>query len=110
LLEVLLQIAVLKPQGASFITREMRIDDLLAFLRNRYGLYIDCLPPGDGFGRPGITDLQALSRNKEAFKMRLREIGFFQDLSDAYVTQTITPRYTITADGKMSKKLLGEKQ
>ncbi len=110
LLEVLLQIAVLRPQGTTFITQEMRVDDLLAFLRNRYGLYIDCLPVGDGFARPCITDLQALSRNKEAFKMRLREIGFFQDLSDAYVTQTITPRYTMNADGKMSKKPLGGKR
>jgi len=110
LLEVLLQIVVLKPQGTSFVTREVRVDDLLAFLRKRYGLYIDCLPAGDGFGRPSITDLQALSRNKEAFKMRLREIGFFQDLSDAYVTQTIIPRYTITADGGVNKKTLGEKK
>ena len=28
---------------------------------------------------------------------RLREIGFYSDLSDAYLTQTITPRYTIEA-------------
>lgn len=97
LLEVLLQIAVLRPQGSTFVTQEMRVDDLLKFLRTRYGLYIDQLPIGDGFGKPSIIDLQALSRNKEMFKMRLREIGFFQDLSDAYVTQTIIPRYTINA-------------
>jgi len=30
-------------------------------------------------------------------KDRLREIGFFRDLSDAYITQTITPRYAIAA-------------
>lgn len=95
LLEVLLQIAVLTPSGTSFATREMRIDELLAFLRQRYGLYIDELPNDDGFDKPTITDFQALQRNKEAFKMRLREIGFFQDLSDAYITQTVTPRYTI---------------
>jgi hypothetical protein len=110
LLEVLLQIAVLTPQGTAFATREMRIDDLLAFLRDRYGLYIDTLPPGDGFGKPSITDLQALQRNKEAFKMRLREIGFFQDLSDAYVTQTVTPRYTITPHTASSKRTPGGKQ
>ncbi|HLV97071.1 MAG TPA: hypothetical protein VKT82_00210 [Ktedonobacterales bacterium] len=96
LLEVLLQIAVLMPQGSSFVTREIRIDELLLFLRERYGLYIDCLPLNEGFGKPSITDLQALRKNRESFKMRLREIGFFQDLSDAYVTQTATPRYTIT--------------
>lgn len=98
LLEVLLQIAVLTPQKTSFVTREIRVDDLLAFLRTRYGLYIDCLPTGEGFDKVGVADYQALNRNKEAFKMRLREIGFFQDLSDAYVTQTVTPRYTITAE------------
>ncbi len=107
LLEVLLQMAVLRPQGTGFATQEMRIDDLLAFLRDRYGLYIDCLPNGDGFDKPSITDLQALKYNKEAFKMRLREIGFFQDLSDAYVTQTVTPRYTITKATTSDKKPVG---
>jgi hypothetical protein len=106
LLEVLLQIAVLAPQGTSFVTREIRVDDLLAHLRTRYGLYIDSLPEGEGFDRPSIADLHALSRNKDAFKMRLREIGFFQDLSDAYVTQTVTPRYTITPEMAESKKAL----
>jgi len=98
LLEVLLQIAVLSPQGNGFVTREIRVDDLLRFLSTRYGLYIDCLPLGEGFDKPSIADQQALSRNREAFKMRLREIGFFQDLSDAYITQTVTPRYTITTE------------
>lgn len=107
LLEVLLQIAVLAPQGSSFVTREIRVDDLLAYLRTRYGLYIDSLPEGEGFDRVSIADLYALSRNKEAFKMRLREIGFFQDLSDAYVTQTVTPRYTITPEMADSKQALG---
>jgi hypothetical protein len=95
LLEVLLQIAVLEPRGASYATKEVRIDELLTFLRLRYGLFIDRLPEGDGFERPSINDRQALRQNVEAFKTRLREIGFFQDLSDAYITQTVTARYTI---------------
>lgn len=98
LLEVLLQIAVLEPRGSSFATREIRVDELLTFLRLRYGLYIDRLPEGDGFEQTSITDRQALRANVEAFKTRLREIGFFQDLSDAYITQTITARYTIVAE------------
>ncbi|MEB3215636.1 MAG: hypothetical protein VKN72_05160 [Nostocales cyanobacterium 94392] len=53
--------------------------------------------PADGFGEASILDQQALRKNITAFKTRLREIGFFQDLSDAYITQTVTPRYTITA-------------
>lgn len=110
LLEVLLQIAVLTPQGTTFRTREIRVDELLTFLRTRYGLYIDCLPQsGDGFGKPSIADYQALSRNKEAFKIRLREIGFFQDLSDAYVTQTVTPRYTINSETSGTKQPMERK-
>ncbi|MCW7554515.1 hypothetical protein NX722_18180 [Endozoicomonas gorgoniicola] len=98
LLEVLLQIAVLKPGGSKgYHTGEMRIDDLLGFLRKRYGLYIDRLPSGDGFSAATISDRQALRTNEAAFRSRLREVGFYRDLSDAYITQTITPRYKITA-------------
>lgn len=96
LLEVLLQIAVLRPGGEQgYFTGEMRIDDLLAFLRGRYGLYIDQLPPGEGFTTPTIDERKALRSNVQAFTGRLREIGFYRDLSDAYVTQTVVPRYTI---------------
>lgn len=99
LLEVLLQIAVLRVGESGYHTAEMRIDDLLAFLRERYGLYIDQLPPGEGFGAPSIDDRKALRTNVQAFTARLREIGFYRDLSDAYVTQTVVPRYTIPEQG-----------
>lgn len=96
LLEVLLQIAVLRPGGEQgYFTGEMRIDDLLSFLRERYGIYIDQLPPGEGFAMPTIDERKALRSNVQAFTGRLREIGFYRDLSDAYVTQTVVPRYTI---------------
>ncbi|MBR8030299.1 methylation-associated defense system protein MAD7 [Burkholderia cenocepacia] len=96
LLEVLLQIAVLRPGGVQgYFTGEMRIDDLLSFLRERYGLYIGQLPPGEGFSTPTIDERKALRSNVQAFTGRLREIGFYRDLSDAYVTQTVVPRYTI---------------
>ena len=94
LLEVLLQIAVLTKEGGSFVTSEVRIEELLAFLRNRYGVHIDRLP--EGFqGSSSILDRRALRLNLEAFKRRLREIGFYEDLSDAYVTQKVSPRYAI---------------
>jgi hypothetical protein len=96
LLEVLLQLAVLKQQGSYFRTQELRVDELLEFLRERYGLYVDRMPPIDGFSQTSIAERQALRTNLTTFKTRLREIGFFQDLSDAYITQTVTPRYTIT--------------
>src|SRR4051794_22283695 len=99
LLEVLLQLAVLKPGGAAgFHTGELRVDDLLVFLRERYGIFIDVLPRGDGFATTSIDDRRALRDNVRAFTGRLREVGFYRDLSDAYVTQTITPRYRIAPD------------
>jgi hypothetical protein len=99
LLEVLLQIAVLRVGEKGYHTAEMRIDDLLTFLKERYGLYIDQLPPGEGFGATSIDDRKALRANVQAFTARLREIGFYRDLSDAYVTQTVVPRYTISEKG-----------
>ena len=103
LLEVLLQIAVLRPGGSlGYHTGELRIDELLVFLCERYGLHIDQLPRGDGFGPPSIADRQALRKNAKAFVSRLREVGFYRDLSDAYVTQTITPRYQIAEDAAVS--------
>ena len=97
LLEVLLQIAVLRPGGRrGFHTTEMRIEEVLHFLRERYGIYVDRLPPNDGFGEASITDREALRENLGTFKTRLREVGFYRDLSDAYVTQTVTPRYSIS--------------
>lgn len=55
LLEVLLQIAVLRSSGAAFYTRELRVDELLTFLQERYGIYIDRLPPGTGSPHPAST-------------------------------------------------------
>lgn len=94
LLEVLLQIAVLTQESGLFVTREIRIEDLLAFLGSRYGIYIDRLPE-NGKASSSILDRRALRLNLETFKKRLREIGFYEDLSDAYVTQKVSPRYSI---------------
>lgn len=103
LLEVLLQIAVLKPGGKEgFHTGELRVDELLVFFRERYGIFIDELPRGDGFSTTSIEDRRALRDNVRAFIGRLREVGFYRDLSDAYVTQTITPRYRIAADAPVA--------
>ena len=76
------------------MTREVRIEELLAFLRNRYGLHIDRLPES-GQSEQQHPGPAALRLNLEAFKRRLREIGFYEDLSDAYVTQKVSPRYAI---------------
>jgi hypothetical protein len=99
LLEMLLQISLLRQgERTGYETASLRVDEFLDVLRERYGLYIDRLPDGDGFGRASILDQAALRANRAAFVARLREIGYYSDLSDAYLTQTITPRYVITPD------------
>ncbi|GHV74962.1 hypothetical protein AGMMS49940_22640 [Spirochaetia bacterium] len=97
LLEVLLQIAVLKVENGQFVTGSIRIEELLTLFRNRYDIYIDKLPQ-DSESDNSIYDQRALRLNTEAFKRRLREIGFYEDLSDAYVTQKISPRYIINSE------------
>lgn len=104
LLEVLLQLAVLTQQDGHFVTREIKIEELQEFLRERYGIYVDRLPEFDKeHYSDNILNRKAMRRNVEAFKNRLREIGFYEDLSDAYVTQKVYPRYTISIEnGKNS--------
>ncbi|MBX6387504.1 MAG: hypothetical protein IRZ08_00650 [Frankia sp.] len=98
LIEVLLQLALLRPDGQGGLrTVPLRVDEFLTVLKDRYGLYIDEFPPGGDLGRPGIADQAALRANRAAFVARLREIGFYTDLSDAYITQTILPRYRLGA-------------
>ncbi len=98
LIEVLLQLALLRPDDRGGLrTVPLRVDEFLTILRDRYGLYIDEFPPGGDLGRPGIADQAALRENRAAFVARLREIGFYTDLSDAYVTQTLMPRYRLGA-------------
>lgn len=98
LLEVLLQLAVLTQKDNAFVTRELQIEELLVFLFERYGICIDRVPPSSQGS--SILDKRALRLNLEAFKRRLREIGFYEDLSDAYITQKVTPRYQITRGGQ----------
>lgn len=98
LLEVLLQVSLLREGDdgtGNLRTSPMRVDEFLVLLRDRYGLHIDQLPDTDGFDGPHLDDQAALRANAAAFLNRLREIGYYQDMSDAYLTQTITPRYTI---------------
>lgn len=109
LLEVLIQIAVLRQvsgRGEFYTSSDVRIEELLDFLKERYGIFIDRLPLGDGFGSETITDREALRANTEAFKARLRELGFYRDLSDAYIVQTVKPRHELKAEGMPAGGLL----
>ncbi len=99
LLETLILLALLRERDGRFESREIRIEQLLDFMRLRYGIFIDRLPPGEA-ENASVLDRQALRLNLEAFKLRLRETGFYGELSDAYVTQKISPRYAVGHDLK----------
>lgn len=61
---------------------------------------------------PGVTSVgrkpvsldehRAFRENVRAFKDQLREIGFYDDLSDAYNAQTIRPRYELRVKESMT--------
>jgi hypothetical protein len=102
LLEVFVQLAVLRAEGAGadrrFLTAPVLIDDFLHWVERRYGFVIG--PSILGGRRPTTLDEhQAFRDNVRALKDRLREIGFYDDLSDAYNAQTVRPRYVLSLDG-----------
>jgi hypothetical protein len=97
LLEVFVQLAVLRFEESEgrkyFFTEPMLIEDFLQWVERGYGLVIaPATTPG---GRQPVTldEHRAFRENVRALKDRLREIGFYDDLSDAYNAQTVRPRY-----------------
>lgn len=102
LLEVFVQLAVLKAEGEGkdrrFATEPVLIDDFLHWIERRYGFVIG--PSILGGRRPSTLDEhRAFRDNVRALKDRLREIGFYDDLSDAYNAQTVKPRYVLERHG-----------
>jgi hypothetical protein len=90
MLEMLVQVAVLEPDGTGFRSRPILIDDLLSWMYQRYGLTL--MPD---WPAATIQDYEAFNANLSTLKRRLREIGFYTDLSDAYNAQIVRPRYDI---------------
>jgi hypothetical protein len=93
LLELLLQLAVVGHKE-HFITRAITVVDFVKWLRERYGILIDAT--GEQSDSPDVA--RALEANYNALKDRLRQLGFFTDLSDASISQVIKPRFPITSD------------
>jgi hypothetical protein len=94
LLELFVQLAVVGIKNRQFVTRPIAITDFVAWLRYRYGLLIDTT--GEPTDSPEVS--RALEANYSALKDRLRQLGFFTDLSDASISQVIKPRFPIYAD------------
>ena len=97
LLETLVQILVLEPKAeGGFRSHTLSIDELINKLRSRYGIIINGLNESR-FADADVETHQAFAQNVSAFKNKLRQIGFFTDLSDAYLLQKIRPRYKFQA-------------
>ena len=98
-LEVLVQLAVLKakddPDGRRFETEPILIEDFLAWVERRYGFVIAPGVTPAGRRPVSLEEHRAFRENVRAFKDQLREIGFYDDLSDAYNAQMIRPRYEL---------------
>ena len=95
LLEILVQLAVVGVnRDGKFITQPITVANFVKWLRDRYGILIDST--GEPNDSPDVA--RALELNYSALKDRLRQLGFFTDLSDASISQVIKPRFPITAD------------
>jgi hypothetical protein len=97
LLEVLIQLAVLdrRPSDGKWYSRPISIRDFVSWLKGRYGILMDAL--GGGTPEDEQTN-RALATNFESLKVRLRQLGFFTDLSDASNSQVIRPRFSIVVE------------
>lgn len=91
LLEVLVQLAVVSADSRGFKTQYITIVDFVEWLKNRYGIYINEWPEGSD----SPETAKALNNNYNALKERLRQLGFYTDLSDASNSQVIKPRFKV---------------
>ena len=95
LLEVLVQLAVVDykifNESLAAYTKPITIISFVEWLKNRYGIYINELPEGSD----SPETAKALNNNFIALKDRLRQLGFYTDLSDASNSQVIKPRFKV---------------
>ena len=95
LLELLVQLAVVDARSRhgqmEFYTKPITITDFVKWLENRYGIHIDTTKTAND--SPDAA--RALEANYSALKDRLRQLGFFTDLSDASISQVIRPRFPV---------------
>ena len=91
LLEVLVQLAVVSADPKGFKTQPITIVSFVEWLKNRYGIYINEWITGSD----SPETAKAINNNFLALKERLRQLGFYTDLSDASNSQVIKPRFKI---------------
>lgn len=88
LLAVLVYLAMVEspsrtPIGTITVQSRLRLSDFLKFLKRRFGLVVD---EGPEFAQTAEATAAA-KRNLEALKLRLRQMGFFEALSDDFTAQ-----------------------
>ena len=86
--------------GSDFRTEPVLIDDFLKWMEHRYGFVIAPATKSGGSEPVTLDEHRAFRDNVRALKDRLREIGFYDDLSDAYNAQTVRPRYHLGRDAE----------
>ena len=91
LLEVLVQLAVVSADSHGFKTQPITIVSFVEWLKNRYGIHINEWI--SDFDSPETA--KAINNNFLMLKERLRQLGFYTDLSDASNSQVIKPRFKI---------------
>jgi hypothetical protein len=98
IVEELAKVAVLAADAGiqKLYGAHVTVSDFVKWLRSRYGILIDST--GETNDSPDIA--RALEVNYTALKDRLRQLGFFTDLSDASISQVIKPRFPITVDSE----------
>ena len=95
LLETMVQLLVLKEKNnGTYETCSLSIDELACAIRKRYGLIINGIEE-ERFSDADVEMNAAFRLNMEAFKNKLRQIGFYTDMSDACILQKIRPRYKL---------------
>lgn len=92
LLELLVQLMVLKPIAGGYTTEPLSIEDFMSRLYEEYGLIVNGLGLAQ-YEEADLTTHQAFAQNVSALKDKLRQVGFYTQLSDAYLLQKIQPRY-----------------
>lgn len=92
LLEVLVQLLVLNEKAdGKYESNPLSIGDLMKKIRERYGLIIDGTNE-ERFANADIQTHMAFKENVDALKNKLRQIGFYTDLSDASALAENTPK------------------
>ncbi len=100
LLELLVQLAVVDARSrhgqVEFCTKPVTITNFVKWLASRYGILVDTTRTHND--DPEVA--RGLEVNYSTLKERLRQLGFFTDLSDASISQVIRPRFPVNPEAE----------